>query len=204
MRLKKPAAYHLDILVLAFVNLFLGFLDLPLVCASKMHTFHHIHAMSIHTFEFDEEGEPKSISLNVTETRVTGLISHILLGVSLFWSEIMNLPSAIFAGLLAYMGVVTLLDSQIFAHLFSILWKPGNLPPGHWLRNVKRWKVLVLNLLQIACIVAIYYIEHSILGFLYPMFVIVVILIYRGLYHLFPTDLMIIQHGATFNLEQHL
>ena len=55
MNLRKPCAYHLDILILGILNLFLGMFSMPLVVASKIHTFHHIHAMSVHSFEYDEE-----------------------------------------------------------------------------------------------------------------------------------------------------
>ncbi|EAY04048.1 HCO3- transporter family protein [Trichomonas vaginalis G3] len=195
MKLRKPCAYHLDILVLAVVNLVLGLLNLPLVTASKIHTFHHIHAMSVHTFEYDEEGNPSSLCINVSETRLTGLLSHILLFIVLLFPKIMTLPRAVFAGVLAFMGAITLLNTTLLVHLISLFWKPENLPPNHWLRNVKRWKILAINILQIGCIVSIYFIEHSIIGFLYPVFIILIVALYRTIYYFFPEDMMMIENG---------
>lgn len=195
MNLRKPCAYHLDILILAIANLLLGLFNLPLVTASKIHTFHHIHAMSVHTFEYDEEGNPSSLCINVSETRLTGLISHILLFIVLLFPKIMTLPRAVFAGVLAFMGAITLINTQLVVHLLSLFWKPENLPPTHWIRNVKRWKIFLVNLLQIGSIVSIYMIEHSIIGFLYPVFIVLIVALYRTIYYFFPDDMMMIENG---------
>jgi len=195
MRLRKPPAYHLDLFVLSIINMILGIFSLPMIVASKLHTFHHIHSMSVHTFQFNEEGEPCSVYINVQETRWTGLISHIVLALCLLFPSIIVMPRAIFAGILAFMGVVTIGNTQLFTQLCSLFWNPQSLPPEHWLRNVKRWKVFSLNLIQILSIIAVYYIEHSIIGFLYPLFVLILVIFYRILYHFFETDMIMVEKG---------
>ena len=112
--LKKPGGYHLDLLVVAFINLILTLLGLPWMHGALPHS--PLHARALADFEEVTSIEPKEseqvseVITGVRETRISSILAHILLGFSLFLlpTPLTSIPKPVLDGLFLFVALTSL------------------------------------------------------------------------------------------------
>src|SRR6185437_12196588 len=82
-KLKKGNAYDLDLFVVGILNAVLSLFGLPWMHGILPHS--PLHARSLADLEqVVENGHVHEVVVHARETRVTGIITHILIGLSVF------------------------------------------------------------------------------------------------------------------------
>ena len=110
--------------------------------------------------------------LHVRETRVTGVLIHLLIGLSLLLLPWMKLvPLAVLFGLFLYMGVVSMKGNQFFERLSLWATDPALYPRSHFVRRVPRRKMHTFTLIQLVCLGVLWFVKTSAFGILFPVFI---------------------------------
>ncbi|XP_014662386.1 PREDICTED: sodium bicarbonate transporter-like protein 11 [Priapulus caudatus] len=149
-RLKKGSAYHLDLLVIALLNLFFSVFGLPWMHGALPHSPLHVRALA-DIEERVDQGHICQIIVRVRETRLTGVLSHILIALSLLLlpHPIAYIPQAVLDGLFLYMAVTALNGNQMYERMLLLVQEQSAYPPNHYLRRVPKKKVHIFTLLQV-------------------------------------------------------
>ena len=98
-------------------------------------------------------GASKERIIHITENRFTGLIIHILIGLSLFWLPVLELvPMATLYGIFLYMGFVSLIGNQFMERLSLWLMDSSLYPATHYIRRVPIRVIHLYTFLQFVCL----------------------------------------------------
>ena len=125
-RLKKGEAYHWDLLVVAILNVFLSLLGLPWMHGILPHSPMHARALAdvVPVTDAHNSGATqKVIVLRVRETRVTGILIHVLIAlVVTLWPAIFNsVPVAVLSGLFLFCAANTLQDNSLYERVLLMI-----------------------------------------------------------------------------------
>ena len=148
-KLIKGNAYHWDLLVIGFINVFLSIFGFPFMHAVLPHSPLHVKCLA-DTEERVENGYVRDIVVRVRETRLTNLFSNILIGVSmLFLGYALDyIPTPVLDGLFLYLAVTALYGNQMFERILLLFMEQSAYPPNHYIRQVPQRKVHMFTLCQ--------------------------------------------------------
>ncbi|ELT93973.1 hypothetical protein CAPTEDRAFT_160698 [Capitella teleta] len=165
-RMKKGSAYHWDLMIVSLINGMLTFFGLPMIHGALPHSPLHVRAMADVEDRVDQ-GHVYQKIIHVRETRVTGIISHILIGLSLFLlpNPMQYIPIAVLDGLFLYLAVTALSSNQMFERITLLVTEQAAYPPNHYIRTVPQRKVHLFTFLQLLqlllmCFFGFFYIPY--------------------------------------------
>merc|ERR1711874_10299 len=203
---KKPAGYHLDLMVLgSIIYPIVSFLGLPFPCAATVRSVAHQNALT--TFE-DRPlpgGGSQKIASKVIETRWTGFAIHVLLALSTCLSPVLkHLPKGVLFGVFLYMGVSSIPGNQLFERvaLWGI-WKQSDYPQYPYLANVPIKGVHLFTAVQIICFAILYWLKSNkdtSVGF--PFFIAGLIVLRRFFSRMFTEDVLAALDGEAPSLPR--
>ena len=89
--------------------------------------------------------------VKVRETRITGMMSHIFIGMSLFLLPypLAYIPTAVLDGLFLYMAVTALNGNQMFERITLLFMEQAAYPPNHYVRRVPQRKIHQFTIFQV-------------------------------------------------------
>ncbi|MCH2131242.1 MAG: PTS sugar transporter subunit IIA [Pirellulaceae bacterium] len=152
-KLRKGAAYHLDLLVVGGLIAACSMFGFPWLVAATVRSLAHVRALSDTEEVAMSSGASKERIIHITENRFTGLIIHILIGLSLFWLPVLELvPMATLYGIFLYMGFVSLIGNQFMERLSLWLMDSSLYPATHYIRRVPIRVIHLYTFLQFVCL----------------------------------------------------
>lgn len=121
-KMKKGSAPHLDILCIGIINCILSLFGLPWMHAVLPHSPLHVVCMA-ETEEQTIGGITRNVIVKARETRVSGIISHILIGLVFgFAPSIFGyIPVAVLNGLFLYCAIASTRGSSFFERILLVL-----------------------------------------------------------------------------------
>jgi len=175
-RLKKGAAYHLDMLVVGVLIGAFSIFGLPWLVAATVRSLNHVRALADVKDETAADGTRRAVMTGVRENRVTGVLIHLLIGGSIFVFPWMTrngveIPMAVLFGLFLYMGVTSLTGNQMFDRLKLWMMDPKLYPETHYLKRVKRRDVHIFTAIQFVALGVLWAVKTSALAMLFPLFI---------------------------------
>ncbi|CAL1530346.1 unnamed protein product [Lymnaea stagnalis] len=149
-KLKKGAAYHWDMFVVAIINAILSIFAFPWVHAALPHSPLHVRALA-DVEERVEQGDVQQVIIHVRETRLSGIISHVLIGLSMFMLPVplTFVPRAVLDGLFLYVAFKALYGNQLFERVLLFFTEQAAYPPNHYIRRVPQRKIHLFTGIQI-------------------------------------------------------
>jgi len=148
-KLKKGSAYHWDLVVVALINGFFSLFNLPWLHAALPHSPLHVRALADVEQHVTRVGTVHDEIVRVRETRLSALISHILIGLSLlFVGFLQYIPVSVLQGLFLYLGISSFFGNQMFERLLLLVTEESSYPPSHYIRKVPQRKVHMFTLMQ--------------------------------------------------------
>ncbi|XP_061166083.1 solute carrier family 4 member 11-like isoform X1 [Saccostrea echinata] len=149
-KLKKGAAYHWDLFVVAVINAFLSIFTMPWVHAALPHSPLHVRALADLEDRVDQ-GHVHQIVVHVRETRLTGIISHVMIGLSMLMLPypLAYIPRPVLDGLFIYVAITALYGNQLFDRILLFFTEQSAYPPNHYIRRVPQRKVHLFTVLQL-------------------------------------------------------
>lgn len=148
-KLKKGSAYHWDLLIVALANGFLSIFGLPWVHAALPHSPLHVRALA-DVEERVDRGHVFEIIVKVRETRLTGLLSSLLIALSLLMlpTPLTLIPTPVLDGLFLFMAITALDGNQMFERALLLVTEQAAYPPNHYIRHVPQRKMHIYTAVQ--------------------------------------------------------
>jgi mannitol/fructose-specific phosphotransferase system IIA component (Ntr-type) len=175
-KLQKGTAYHLDLALMGVLIAACSLFGLPWLVAATVRSLNHVRSLATVETVVDSSGESHERVLHVRETRVTGLVIHLLIGLSIFALPLLKtIPMAVLYGLFLFMGVVSMAGNQFFERLRLWLMDPSLYPTTHYIRRVPLMTIHKYTLLQLLCLFMLGVVELSPLGILFPIFILLLV-----------------------------
>lgn len=187
-RLRKGSGYHLDLLVVGLLVLVASLFALPWIVAATVHSLNHVRSLAdfrtVH-----HTGQPRDLIISVRETRLSGLLIHLLIGVSLFFLPyIAMVPMAVLYGLFLFMGFSSLSGNQFYERLMLWVTDPQHYPSYPYLAGIPLRSVHLLTMIQLACFIALWALKTSSLGILFPLLIAALVPIERFVWRFFEPE----------------
>jgi mannitol/fructose-specific phosphotransferase system IIA component (Ntr-type) len=170
-KLKKGSGYHLDLMVVSLLIAVCSLFGLPWMVAATVRSLNHVRSLALLKTEQQRDGVHERV-VGVVENRVTGLMVHVLVGLSLLALPLLKqVPMAVLFGLFLFMGVASMTGNQLFERLELWLMDPTHYPPTYYLRAVPTRVVHTFTLIQFLALVLLWVVKASALGILFPLFI---------------------------------
>ncbi|KAM4900491.1 solute carrier family 4 member 11 isoform 2-T2 [Sylvia borin] len=149
-RLVKGTAYHWDLLLVALINTGLSVFGLPWIHAAFPHSPMHVRALA-YVEERVESGHIYETIVSVKETRLTSLVAHFLVGLSLLLLPfpLQWIPKPVLFGLFLYIALTSIDGNQLFERVALLLKEQTAYPPTHYIRRVPQRKIHYFTGLQV-------------------------------------------------------
>eukprot|EP00217_Crustomastix_stigmatica_P005644 CAMPEP_0183791820 /NCGR_PEP_ID=MMETSP0803_2-20130417/2119_1 /TAXON_ID=195967 /ORGANISM="Crustomastix stigmata, Strain CCMP3273" /LENGTH=557 /DNA_ID=CAMNT_0026036153 /DNA_START=149 /DNA_END=1822 /DNA_ORIENTATION=+ len=157
--LKKPPAYHLDLLVCGVVVYpICCFLGLPFTHAATVRSVTHLNSLTEReTIKLPGGGTTTRVA-SVIEQRVTNLMIHVLLMCSLALSPALSeIPKTVLYGVFLFMGEGSMAGNELFDRLFLWgIWDSKNWPKYSYVEKVSAKKMHLFTAFQFSMLVILY------------------------------------------------
>ncbi|EGC34570.1 hypothetical protein DICPUDRAFT_48214 [Dictyostelium purpureum] len=177
--LKRWSGMHLDLFLVAIINIVLSFLGLPWVHGALPHSSLHVRALAnIQTIFYKDH--TKEIFISVQETRASGFISHLLTFICIFLvSNVLKLiPIPVLYGVFWFLGVKALVGNQFWDRILLLITDQNLHPHSTRSRCIKQSHVHLFTLVQIICLLVFCFISfypNPYLTIFFPLFLTILI-----------------------------
>lgn len=170
-KLRKGAGFHLDLLVVGAIVGIGSIFALPWIVAATVHSLNHVRSLAT-TDVVDVGGAQREVIRSVRETRVSGLMIHVLIaGSVLILPLVQAIPMAVLFGLFLFMGFNTLAGNQFWERFLLWFTDPRLYPATHAVRLVARGKLHRFTLVQVLGLGALWMLKASRVGILFPVLI---------------------------------
>lgn len=188
-KLRKGSGYHQDLLVVGLIVLVGSLFGLPWIVAATVHSLNHVRSLASHRV-VEEGGQAREEIESVRENRVSPLLVHVLIGVSLlFLPLVAKIPMSVLFGLFLFMGFATLAGNELFERVRLWAMDPKLYPSSHHFMGKVPMKVVhAFTGIQVACLAALWALKSSPLGLLFPVLIAMLVPIRRSLPRFFDRE----------------
>lgn len=153
-KLKKGAAYNLDMVALGLITGALSVVGLPWMCGATVQSMNHVRAMT--ETKFNVETEEIEID-TVTETRATGFIIHAMLtSTVMLLPQIKLLPIPVVSGVFLFLGRKLMTGNTFFQRITDSIAEKKRLPDEHPINVLGRKKMNLYTGVQVLCLVGLF------------------------------------------------
>lgn len=164
-KLKKGSGYHLDLLLVGLLIGAFSLFGLPWMVAATVRSLNHVRSLAT-----NDTGTDRVVG--VIETRLSGLLVHLLLACSLFLLQALAyIPMSVLFGLFLYMGVASMTGNTFFERLRLWVMDPLRFPTDSIIRAIPARTVHRYTLVQLFCLIVLWIVKASPLGLLFPIFI---------------------------------
>jgi hypothetical protein len=172
-KLKKGDAYHWDMLVVGILIAICSFFGLPWLVAATVRSLNHVRGLAIFKDVKNEDGGIVENKIqSVRETRISGLIIHVLLGTTLLILPVIKqIPMAILYGLFLYMGIVSMKGNQFFERLSLWIMDSELYPEKHYTHKAPMSVIHKFTFIQLVSLIILWVVKVSPAGLLFPLFI---------------------------------
>ncbi len=162
LKLKKGAAYHLDLAVIAMLVGLCSIFGLPWLVAATVRSLAHVRGLASVDEVLLSSGETKERIIHVEENRLTAFAIHALIGISLVALNLLAMtPMAVLFGLFLFMGIVSLSGNQFIERLNLWLMDSALYPRTHYIRRVSIRIIHIFTFVQFCCLAVLCLINLS-------------------------------------------
>jgi hypothetical protein len=149
-KLKKGAAYNLDMVALGLITGVISVFGLPWMCGATVQSLNHVRAMTETRYN-ETTGEPEIV--NVTETRFTGFVVHALLASTVGLLQTIGfVPIPVVAGVFLFLGRKLMSGNSFLQRVRDSFVEEKRLPDDHPIKYIGRKKSTIFTLIQTACL----------------------------------------------------
>lgn len=197
-RLGKGAGYDLDMAVVAALFAVTSLFGLPWLVAATVRSLNHVRSLATTAVETSADGSTQLRIVSVRENRLSALLVHLLVGVSLLVTGLLRrVPTAVLFGLFLYMGVTSMKGTQLLERLSLWIRDPAQYPQTYYLRRVPPRTVHAYTAVQVAGLAVLWVVKASSVGILFPIFIALLVPLRNALPRWFDAS-----HLAILDAEQ--
>jgi hypothetical protein len=150
--LQHGEAYNYDLFLNGFVNMINGLLGLPWLVATTVPCIVHLNNMT----EKDENGRNV-----VQETRLTYLISHLILGLSLLFLPVLKLiPLPVLLGVFLFMGLSAMPGIQFWGRILLLFQQPSRYAETPYTKYLRPGRIHLYTFLQFLFFCGVFVVQN--------------------------------------------
>ncbi|XP_022695652.1 anion exchange protein 2-like isoform X1 [Varroa jacobsoni] len=180
----KGTGFHLDLLLICFMELGCAFTGGPWLCAATVRCVSHLCALTVMSSRV-APGETPQVE-GVREQRVTAVLVSLLIGLSVLMGPMLRqVPVAVLFGVFLYMGYTSMMGIQFFERVILLLKPTKYFPPVPYAQKVRALKMHGFTLLQILCLTLLWFVKQSSFALAFPFVLLCMIPIRLSLKWLF-------------------
>jgi uncharacterized integral membrane protein len=152
--LQHGDSYNWDLFLNGFCNLINGMLGLPWLVATTVPCIVHLNSLS----EKDKDGKV----ISVHETRLTGLFSHSLVGLSLLFLPTMKLiPMPVLLGVFLFMGLSSIGRIDFWNRFLTFFQQPSMYKKEPFVKYMKMRRYHMYTAFQILFFVGVFMVQNT-------------------------------------------
>lgn len=174
-KIRKGPSYHWDLLVVGLLVGLCSFFGFPWLVAATVRSLAHVRALASVEEITDGAGNTHDRITHTEENRVSGLLIHVMIGLTLFALPLLSyIPKATLYGVFLFMGVVSLGGNQFVERLSLWLMDSNLYPSTHYIRRVPVGVVHKFTLVQFVCLGILCYlnvVDNEQIRILFPVFI---------------------------------
>ncbi|MEM9586517.1 MAG: PTS sugar transporter subunit IIA [Planctomycetota bacterium] len=171
-KLHKGPGYHWDLAVVGTINAVFSLFGLPWLVAATVRSLTHVRSLSDVEEQVTRDGTRYDRILHVRENRITGLMIHVGIGLSLLALPLLKLvPMAVLYGMFLFMGLMTTRGNQFFERLMLFPMDSSLYPQTHYMRRVPTPVVHLFTAIQLASLGTLWLIKSSAIAIVFPVFI---------------------------------
>ncbi|KAL1432260.1 hypothetical protein MTO96_013584 [Rhipicephalus appendiculatus] len=175
-KLKKGSGFHLDLLLICYMELGCAIIGAPWMCAATVRSVSHLASLTVMS-RTHAPGESPHI-IGVKEQRVTNLLVSLLVGLSVFMSPLLReVPVAVLFG------------------------PTKHFPSVPYAQKVKATKMHLYTLLQVVCLIVLWAVKSSSLALAFPFVLLLMIPLRLQLKYIFTEKELQCLDGDDVNLQ---
>merc|ERR550532_3740593 len=203
--LKKPPAYHLDLMVCGvFIYPICSLFGLPFTHAATIRSLTHL--ISLTEYEDVKAGESTiKQPAGVAEQRVTQLAIHFLIFLCAFLSSVLKkLPQAVLYGVFLFMGVTSIAGNALFDRMsLWFIWDTKKYPAFPCIQGISMKTVHLYTLIQFLCLVILYALKSiKAIAVVFPFFLVVIAFVRMALPKFFTKEELVVLDGYSALLPE--
>jgi len=162
-KVQHGEAYNYDLCLLGLFNFINGMLGLPWLVATTVPCLIHLHALS----DKDKDGK----IIRVQETRLTMLLSHLMLGLSLLVLSLLRLcPLPVLYGVFLFMGLSSLPPVQFWNRILLFLQQSSKYPSTPATAYMKQGRIHMYTVMQILFFGLVFLVQNTeAIAIIFPM-----------------------------------
>uniref|UniRef100_A0A147BN19 Anion exchange protein n=3 Tax=Ixodes ricinus TaxID=34613 RepID=A0A147BN19_IXORI len=183
-KLQKGSGFHLDLLLICYMELGCAFIGAPWMCAATVRSVSHLASLTVMS-RTHAPGESPHI-IGVKEQRVTNLLVSLLVGLSVFMSPLLReVPVAVLFGVFLYMGITSMIGIQLFERIILFFKPTKHFPSVPYAQKVKATKMHLYTVIQVVCLILLWAVKSSSLALAFPFVLLLMIPLRLQLKYLF-------------------
>lgn len=160
-KLRKGPGYYIDLVVVCLVVLVQSIFGMPWTHAALPHSPLHARQLA-DVEEYEEHGRRYERVIKSRETRITGFVTHVLIGLSILAKDALGkIPLAVLYGFFLFLGIGTLDGNALWDRILLIFTQPEKYPPNHYVRRVNIQRIHLYTLIQVALLVLLWFVKSN-------------------------------------------
>eukprot|EP00547_Thalassionema_nitzschioides_P010419 CAMPEP_0194229072 /NCGR_PEP_ID=MMETSP0156-20130528/43701_1 /TAXON_ID=33649 /ORGANISM="Thalassionema nitzschioides, Strain L26-B" /LENGTH=526 /DNA_ID=CAMNT_0038961609 /DNA_START=387 /DNA_END=1967 /DNA_ORIENTATION=+ len=158
-KLKKGAAYSLDMVALGLITGAVSLVGLPWMCGATVQSMNHVRALT--EKEFNEETGKVEI-VEVTETRTTGFVTHAMIASTVCLLPLLRVvPIPVVSGVFLFLGRKLMSGNSFLERVRDSLAEKSRLPEHHPIQLLGRRKLNIFTSVQILCLIGLWSFKNN-------------------------------------------
>uniref|UniRef100_A0A7S1FU71 Bicarbonate transporter-like transmembrane domain-containing protein n=1 Tax=Corethron hystrix TaxID=216773 RepID=A0A7S1FU71_9STRA len=166
-KLKKGAAYNMDMVALGLITAGLSLVGLPWMCGATVQSLNHVRALS----KYCPSAAPGTEELDsVIETRATGFFTHAAVASSIFLLPLLSrIPIPVVSGVFLFLGRKMMTGNTFCQRIREAFVERRRLPKEHPVQVLGKKKMNVYTFLQVLCLWGLWeFKQHAISAIFFP------------------------------------
>lgn len=160
-KLRKGPGYYIDLVVVAVIVVVQSLLGLPWTHAALPHSPLHARQLA-DVEEYEAHGRRYERVVKSRETRWTGFLTHIFIGLSILAKDALALiPLAVLYGFFLFLGIGTLDGNALWDRILLLFTQPEKYPPNHYVRRVRVKRIHLYTLIQLLLLVLLWFVKSN-------------------------------------------
>uniref|UniRef100_A0AC35U7A9 Anion exchange protein n=1 Tax=Rhabditophanes sp. KR3021 TaxID=114890 RepID=A0AC35U7A9_9BILA len=157
-KLRKGSGRNWDLVLVGICAFLCSIFGMPWMCAAAVQSLAHCSSLTV--MKKQVPGARAEVDY-VIEQRVTTIGVSILIGLVTFLGSLLKLPIATLFGVFMYLGIMNLAGVQLIHRMILFFIPEKYMPVKPYTENVKLKRMHLFTIIQIICLVFIYFVKSQ-------------------------------------------
>ncbi|CDF32307.1 putative sodium bicarbonate cotransporter [Chondrus crispus] len=160
-KLKQGPGYYLDLVVVSIIIVVQSVFGMPWTHAALPHSPLHARQLA-DVEEYEQHGRRYERVIKARETRITGFVTHVFIGLSILAKDALGLiPLSVLYGFFLFLGVGTLDGIAFWDRILLLFTQSEKYPPNHYVRRVKISRIHLYTFVQVLLLVLLWFVKSN-------------------------------------------